>query len=122
MRKATKIGVGVLLLMMPFAANLGTASASGSVTWTGNGSENLPCSDGGHWVLSPAQGITSATLTVDGTTYTMVKNGLFGSWAADSSGAITSSSTASATYAGNNTTAFLKLSSCVQGPPPPPPV
>jgi hypothetical protein len=97
------------------------ASASTTVTWTGNGSENLPCSDAGHWVLSPAQGITSATLFVGGVAYTMHQNGL-GSFAADSVGAIDSSTIVSATFDGLNTKAFLKLSSCVQGPPPPPPV
>lgn len=121
MRKATKIGIGVLLLVMPFGANLGTASASTSVTWTGNGSENLPCSDAAHWVLSPARGITSATLYVDGVSYAMVRNGL-GSFAADSDGAVDASTIASVTYDGANTTAFLKLSHCEQGTPPPPPL
>lgn len=121
MRKATKIGIAMLMLVMPFGANLATASASTSVAWTGNGSENLPCSDAAHWVLSPAKGITSATLFVDGASYTMVRNGN-GSYAADSAGEVTSSSTASVTYDGANTTAFLKLSHCEQGTPPPPPL
>jgi hypothetical protein len=120
MRKATRIGVGILMLMLPLAANIGTASASTSVTWTGNGSENLPCSDAAHWVLSPAKGITSATLYVGGTAYTMAQNGL-GSFAADSVGAVDASTLVTATYEGANTTAFLKLSHCEQGPPPPPP-
>ncbi len=120
MKKATKIGVSLLLMMLPFAANLGTASASTAVSWTGNGSENLPCSDAAHWVLSPAKGITSATLFVDGVPFAMHQNGS-GSFAADSSGPVVAGTVVSATYEGANTTAFLKLSSCVQGSPPPPP-
>ena len=121
MRKATRIGVGILMLMLPLAANIGSASATTSVTWTGNGSENLPCSDAAHWVLSPAKGITSATLYVDGVAYTMAQNGL-GSFAADSTGAVDASTVAMASYEGVNTRAFLKLSHCEDGTTPPPPL
>ena len=121
MRMATRVGVGLLLVLTPMAANLGTAHASTTVTWHGNGSENLPCSDAAHWVLSPAKGITSAILYVDGVAYSMHQNGS-GSFAADSVGSVDSSTSVWATYEGSNTTAFLKLSSCVQGPPPPPPL
>jgi len=120
MKMAVRAAVGLMLAMLPFAA-MGAASASTTVNWTGNGSENLPCADAAHWVLSPAKGITSATLYVDGVAYTMAQNGN-GSFAADSSGAVTSSSAVSASYEGTNTTAFLKLSHCEQGTPPPPPV
>jgi hypothetical protein len=91
-----------------------------SVTWLLNGSKNLPCADGAHWVLGPAKGITSATLFVNGAAYTMLQNGR-GSFAADSVGAVTASSVVSATYEGANTTPFLKLSHCEQGETPPPP-
>jgi len=121
MKKATRIGVGILMLMLPLAANVGTATASTSVTWTGNGSENLPCADAAHWVLSPAKGITSATLYVDGVAYTMAQNGL-GSFAADSTGAVDASTVAMASYEGVNTRAFLKLSHCEDGTTPPPPL
>lgn len=84
------------------------SALAGSTAWTGNGSENLPCSTGAHWILSPAQGITSATLTVNSTTYPMQQSG-DGSFFADSTGTITS---ASATWVGTNSTAFLKLSHC----------
>jgi hypothetical protein len=76
----------------------GVASAATTIQWTGQGSENLPCSDGGHWVLT-GKGITSATATIGGVTYTMVQNGA-GSFAVDSTGSISGSTVASATYNG----------------------
>jgi hypothetical protein len=120
MKMAVRAAVGLMLVMLPFAA-MGAASATTTVTWTGNGSENLPCADAAHWVLSPAKGITSATLYVDGTAYTMTQNGNNGSFAADA-GAVDFGSSVMATYEGTNTTAFLKLSHCEEGTPPPPPV
>ena len=47
-------------------------------------------------MLSPAKGITSATLYVDGVPYTMAQNGN-GSFEADSAGAVDASTVASAT-------------------------
>jgi len=120
MRRGMRRAAVGLLVVAPLAMS-GIAHASTTTVWAGNGSDNLPCADGGHWVLSPAQGITAATLTVDGIDYTMQKNGNNGSWAADSGGPLTGSTTASATYDGNNSVAFLKLSHCAEGPPPPPP-
>jgi endoglucanase len=123
MKRATAATILATIGLLALAA---PAYASTTVEWTGNGSENIPCADGGHWVLSPSQGITSATLTVDGTTYVMHQNG-GGSFAADSDGAITADVEASATYEGDNDKAFLKLSHCIEGtsstPPPttPPP-
>ena len=38
------------------------AWANGTITWTGNGSDNLPCPNGGHWVLAPSAGITGRDL------------------------------------------------------------
>src|SRR2546423_12610008 len=52
----------------------GSALASTTINWTGQGSENLPCGRGGHWVLT-GKGITSATLTVGSHAYTMSQNG-----------------------------------------------
>ena len=103
MRKGATLGVVlsaiVVVVMAMVAAN---ADGSTTVQWQGQGSENLPCdSSGGHWVLTPAHGqdwaITSATLTVNGQDYPMAENG-GGSYAADSSGALDSNSTASASF------------------------
>lgn len=89
-----------------------TPLAGTTVDWTGHGSGLLPCTDGAHWVLAPAQGMTAATLTVNGVTYAMHHNGN-GSWAADS-GPLTSSVVASATYQGDATSppVSLQLSHC----------
>ncbi len=114
MKMVARTAIGLLLVMLPLAGNLGVASASTSTTWTGQGSENLPCSDAAHWILSPAKGITSATLFVGGQSYSMIQSGS-GSFSADSSGAVSANTSVSATYEGSNTTAFLKLSHCTQG-------
>jgi hypothetical protein len=107
------LALAMVLLMVP------SASAQTTITWTGQGSENLPCEDGGHWVLT-GQGITSATLTVNGVTYTMVQSG-GGSWSADSTGALGAGTTASATYEGTveNGNPQLVLSHCNPAYPPP---
>ena len=63
---------------------VGSASASTQINWTGQGSDNLPCQYGGHWVLT-GKGITSAY--VNGVA-PMYQNGR-GSWAYDSVGPIT---------------------------------
>jgi hypothetical protein len=104
----------VLAVAVATAAFYAGPALAGETTWTGNGSENLPCAEGGHWILSPAQGITSATLTVNGVTYEMTQSG-DGSFSADSVGSLDENTTASATWEGDNDTAFLKLSHCVQG-------
>src|SRR5687768_1664499 len=109
-------------LLVVLAAALATAALSvapalagvgGSTTWTGQGlEEGESCDIGAHWILSPAQGITSATLTVDGATYTMTQSGN-GSFSADSVGPVDSSTSASAVWSGDNSTATLKLSHCL---------
>ena len=111
--------LGTVAFMVLF---IGVAHASTSVSWTGGqdqGSENLPCSDGGHWILSPAQGITSATLMFEGHSYVMEESG-GGSYSVDTNGPISAGDTATATYEGNNDTAFLKLSHCTSGGTPSP--
>src|SRR5207247_7552952 len=85
--------------------------------WEGNGSENLPCANGGHWVLAPSFGIESATLHVDGTAYTMTESGE-GSWSADSAGAITENSDVFVTFEGaGDERDHLQLSHCTSGQP-----
>ncbi len=94
----------------------GTASialAATTIQWTGQGGENLPCDGGGHWVLT-GKGVTSATMEVNGVTYTMVQNGN-GSFAADSNGTIGAGTTASATYSGSPKNPQFVLSHCVDG-------
>jgi len=99
----------------------GPAYADGVIDWTGHGSENLPCEGGAHWVLAPAFGIDSATLTVDGATYVMTQNGQ-GSFAADSSTEVTESSDAYVTYTGEGDERDqLQLSHCLEGSPTPTP-
>jgi hypothetical protein len=106
------------LLVLALAAMTvgGTASialASTTIQWTGQGSESLPCSGGGHWVLT-GQGVTSATMTVNGVVYTMHQNGN-GSFAADSNGSLGAGTTASATYEGSPKNPQFVLSHCVAG-------
>jgi hypothetical protein len=93
----------------------GSALASTTIQWTGQGGENLPCANGGHWVLT-GKGITSATMTVANRTYVMTQNGN-GSFAADSDKPISASTVASATYEGtvaNGNPQFV-LSHCTDG-------
>jgi hypothetical protein len=101
------------LAVMTVGGTASIALASTTIQWTGQGSENLPCSGGGHWVLT-GQGITSATMTVNGVQYTMVQNGN-GSFAADSNGSLGAGTTASATYEGSARNPQFVLSHCVAG-------
>ena len=107
------IATGATLLMFAWAILPSAAEAASPTTWTGNGSENLPCSGNEHWVLSPAQGITSAVLTVRGVNYTMLQNGM-GSFAVDTNVGVNAGDIGhvTATHQGVNTTAFIKLSHC----------
>src|SRR5437763_15005613 len=110
-----------LLLALGVVAMTATAAhASGTIQWTGHGSDVLPCSDGGHWVLAPTFGIDSATLTVDGTDYVMTENGN-GSWSADSVGAIGDTSKAFVTFTGDGDARDpIQVSPCTQGSSPSP--
>ena len=96
------------------------AQADGIINWAGNGSENLPCEYGGHWVLAPSEGITGAILHVNGSDYTMIQHGN-GSWSADSSGPLDSDLTASVSYTGEGDSRnHLQLSHCAEGADPTP--
>jgi hypothetical protein len=93
-----------------------TPAFAATIGWQGHGSENLPCSGSEHWVLSPAKGITSATLYIDGVGYAMSKNGGgAGSFSADTNVGFDGSQSVSVTYFGANDSAFLKLSHCAPG-------
>lgn len=96
-----------------------TALADGLIPWSGNGSDNLPCDSGAHWVLAPSFGIDSATLHVNGVDYVMTQNGN-GSWSADSSGALDSNLSASVSYTGTGDSRnHLQLSHCLATETPP---
>lgn len=114
---ATLVAASVgTLLLLAWAMFPSSAVAATTTTWAGNGSENLPCSGNEHWVLSPAQGITSAVLTLRGVDYTMVQNGK-GSFAVDTNVGVNDGDigNVTATYEGINDSAFLKLSHCDSG-------
>ncbi len=64
----------IALTAMTVAGTASIALAATTLPWTGQGGENLPCDGGGHWVLT-GKGVTSATMEVNGVTYTMVQNG-----------------------------------------------
>jgi hypothetical protein len=100
------------LSAMAVVGLVGSASASTTITWTGQGSESLPCADGGHWVLT-GKGITSATISFG---QPMYQNG-GGSWAFDSVGPISASmiGTVSATYDGTPKNPQFVLSHCNAG-------
>jgi hypothetical protein len=108
---------GVIAVMSPWAL------ADGTIPWGGNGSDNLPCTDGGHWVLAPSFGVESATLFVNGQSYTMVQAGNgHGSWSADSVGPLTDPVDAYVEFTGDgNTRNHLQLSHCTEGEPSPSP-
>lgn len=113
------------LFALAFGIVLATATAAQAsdniIPWQGQGSENLPCSTGGHWVLAPAFGIDSAILTVNGTDYVMTQNGN-GSWSADSSGAIDANVDAYVTFTGaGDERDHLQLSHCTDTSPSPSP-
>lgn len=115
-----------ILISLILLASATVAFASGSVIndgvieWTGQGSENLPCEFGGHWVLAPAFGIDTAVLTVNGSDYTMSQSGQ-GSWSADSSGPLDVGLSAYVTYTGpGDESNHLQLSHCIEGQNPTP--
>jgi hypothetical protein len=106
--------VAAALAVLALSATPAFATGT-TIQWQGHGSENLPCSGNEHWVLSPAQGINSATLYIDGVAYAMTKNGNGGSYSADTNVGFDGSQSVSVTYYGDNDQAFLKLSHCDSG-------
>lgn len=117
-----KRALGMVVVIVGLVLTAGPVRATTSVIpWGGNGSENLPCSEGGHWVLAPSFGIDSATLHVDGNAYTMTENGN-GSWSADSVGPIDANVDAYVTYTGDGDERdHLQLSHCTDSSPSPSP-
>jgi hypothetical protein len=102
----------VLVAALAFCAT--PALASTTIGWGGTGGDNLPCSGNEHWVLAPAQGVTSATLTIDGVDYVMSQSGQ-GSFAVDTDVGFDGSQSVSVTYEGDNDQAHLQLSHCDSG-------
>jgi hypothetical protein len=110
------------LLMMAWAIFPTAAFADGTITWTGQGSDKLPCTGETHWILSNADDITSATLTVNGTNYTMVQQGNGSAYEAFVPGPLAQPVTASVSYQGDASmnpqgqiTTQLVISSCTPG-------
>jgi hypothetical protein len=101
----------IALMALTVGGTASIALAGTTIQWTGQGSENLPCNRaGGHWVLT-GKGITSATMVVNGVTYTMTQNG-GGSFAADSEGRLGLNTTAYAMYEGSARNPQFVLSHC----------
>jgi len=114
-RSLPLIGAVVLILATPLMAY------AESVSWTGGsglGSDVLPCSDGGHWLLSNAQSVKSATLVVAGGTFDMQPDGK-DDFVADSSGPILIGDLAVVTYDGGGQPS-LALTGCVASSSPSP--
>jgi Prealbumin-like fold domain len=111
------LAIGALALSMALLARPAIVQASGTIGWGGNGSDNLPCDNGAHWVLAPADGIDSATLHVGAASYNMTQSGQ-GSWSADSAGPVPSDQTqvwVTFTGPGDNSDK-LQLSHCLDAP------
>lgn len=111
----------VLFVAVVAAIGIILGALASTSDWKGNGSEHLPCTNGAHWVLAPAQGITSATLTVNGVQYPMQQSGQ-GSFSADSQGPLDENLVASVEYEGENEKAHLQLSHCLDKATPSPSV
>src|SRR5438132_444230 len=123
MRRGTALGVALAAVTVVAMTMVPASAASTTISWNGQGSDNLPCSGGGHWVLTssgPNTTISSAELTVNGSDAgPMTQNG-GGSWSADSSGALAAGSTSASvavTYTGDTPSGQLVLSSCTAGGP-----
>jgi hypothetical protein len=104
----------LLMAVLATAAIAATpAFASGTVTWTGQGSNNLPCSGNEHWVLSGNADVTGATLKFNGSTVATFSQSGGGSWSADTNLGVTSADIGDVTAEWTGTgTPHLVLSHC----------
>ena len=117
MKKLIVLGITAACMLLAPAA-----LASGEFTWTAGvdqGSDNLPCPGGAHWVLTGTQNVTSATLTFKGQTYQMVQNG-DGSFSVDTTGSVVAGDTVKVEFEGSGYPA-LRLSHCLSTSPSPSP-
>jgi hypothetical protein len=65
----------ILSIVILAATTVSTAYADGTVYWDGNDDKNLPCPSGARWNMAPGNGIDSAVIHVNGTSYTMAWQG-----------------------------------------------
>jgi hypothetical protein len=117
MRKIV-VGLAAALATAAIAVTPALAAGTTTVDWDGQGSEKLPCAGNEHWVLAPAQGVTSATLHLDGTDYGMnAPNGGNGAWDVFTNIGFDGSQSASVTYSfsGEDPESHLQLSACDKG-------
>jgi hypothetical protein len=114
----------VFVAALALAALAGAPAFGGTTdfnddTWQGEGLPEGGCPDGATWVLFPAFGVPSATLTVDGTQYTMTPSGAPNTLTADSTGPVTSATVATAQWVNvpdqDDSDAELSVSGCVSG-------
>jgi hypothetical protein len=119
-----RLFVGLVSAVAALVFSASPALADGTVSWTGNGSENnVPCgpteSPGFHWVFSPGgnASVTSATLTVNGTEVIAMSQSGMGAWSGDSSGdsMVTSASVAYVGSLGNGNTVLTISHGCYGG-------
>src|SRR4030095_9722511 len=99
MRRVSAVLVAALALMaLAGAPAFGGTTDFNDDTWQGEGLPEGGCPDGATWVLFPAYGVPSATLTVDGTEYTMSPSGAPNTLTANSTGPVTSATSATAQW------------------------
>ena len=107
------------LLMMAWAIFPTPAFANGTHVWgeddNKQGSPNLPCASGGHWIFQFTGTVTAATLHVGSEDITMSPQG--GHFVADSTGPVDANTSVSVTWIGSGDGTLLTLSHCLGGTP-----
>jgi uncharacterized repeat protein (TIGR01451 family) len=105
------------LLMMAWAIFPTPAFANGTHIWgvddQKQGSPNLPCANGGHWIFQFTGTVTAATLHVGSEDVTMSPQGSH--FVADSSGPVDATTSVTVTWIGSGDGTLLTLSHCVGG-------
>src|SRR5918912_1350699 len=107
----------VLVAVLATAAIAATpALAGGTVTWTGQGSDNLPCSGSEHWILSGNADVTGAQLFFNGQLVGSFSQSGQGSWSIDTDLGVTSADIGhvTATWTGTGSPQLV-LSHCESG-------
>jgi len=102
--------LGILLVTGALVLSVKPALADGTIEWGGQGSDNLPCTEGGFWVVQ-AKDASTVTAVVNGVSIPMEQQGN-GAWHA-TSGPLTTSTTAYATFTGEvSGNTGMELSHC----------
>jgi hypothetical protein len=105
------------LLMMAWAIFPTPAFANGTHVWgvddNKQGSNLLPCENGGHWNFQYTGTVSSATLHVGSEDVAMSPQG--GHFTADTTGPVTSGTSVSVTWVGSGEGTLLALSHCLEG-------